>query len=629
MQAARPDMGRWQTGKVMASGQQSKVVYYLILGFVVVGLVGFGARNMSGNVRNIGMVGAKPIPAAQYASELSQQIKAFEAQIGQPLSFALAQSIGLDQSVLAQVISDRALDNETAMMGLSVGDDRVRAQVVAIPAFAGIDGNFDRAAYRETLRRNGQSEVEFEATLRDDTTRGLLQSAVVGGIPDPDVFAGAMLAYIGEARSLTWARIDGAALTTPLPAPTEPELQTYYDANPDAFTLPETREISYVWLTPEMIQNSVTVDEADLRQLYDDRLADFVKPERRLVERLAFLDDAAAAAAKARLDADEIDFEGLVAERGLALADVDLGDMAREDLGAAGDPVFDAGIGEVVGPFASPLGPAFFRMNAVLAAEEVTFEEATPDLRAELAAARARRVIEDQMNGINDMIAGGATIEDLDGQTEMTAGAISWSADVTDGIAAYEAFRTAAAALESGAYPTLGTLEDGGIFVLRLDSVTPPAVQPLDDVRDQVVTGWTTAATQAAVLTESARLAAEITGGTTFEALSLTPTVSPNLTRRDFVEGTPPTFMTEAYAMEPRATAVVDGGDFAIVVRLDAIAPADLTDEALVAERGQMNEQVAQSIAQDVMEAFALAVQIRTKVTINDAAVAGVNAQFQ
>lgn len=613
----------------MASGQQSKVVYYLILGFVVVGLVGFGARNISGNVRNIGMVGAKPIPKAQYESALNQQIKAFEAQIGQPMTFALAQSIGLDQSVLAQVISDRALDNETAMMGLSVGDDRVRAQVVAIPAFGGIDGNFDRAAYRETLRRNALSEAEFEATLRDDTTRGLLQSAVIGGIPDPDVFAGAMLAYIGEARSLTWARMDGAALTTPLPAPTDAELQTYYDANPDAFTLPETREISYAWLTPDMIQDSVTVDEADLRQLYDDRLADFVKPERRLVERLAFLDDAAAAAAKARLDADEIDFEGLVAERGLALADVDLGDMAREDLGAAGDPVFDAGIGEVVGPFASPLGPAFFRMNAVLAAEEVTFEEATPDLRAELAAARARRVIEDQMNGINDMIAGGATIEDLDGQTEMTAGAISWSADVTDGIAAYEAFRTAAAALESGAYPTLGTLEDGGIFVLRLDSVTPPATQPLDDVRDQVVTGWTTAATQAAVLTESARLAAEITGGTTFEALSQTPTVSPNLTRRDFVEGTPPTFMTQVFAMEPGTTAVVDGGDFAIVVRLDAIAPADLTDEALVAERGQMNEQVAQSIAQDVMAAFALAVQIRTKVTINDAAVAGVNAQFQ
>lgn len=613
----------------MASGKRSKFVLYGILGFVAVGLVGFGAQNFSGNVRSIGTAGTKPIPAAQYASALNQQIKAFEAQIGQPLTFALAQSIGLDQSVLAQVISDRALDNETAAIGLSVGDDRVRAQVLAIPAFAGIAGNFDRDTYRETLRRNGLSEAEFEASLRDDTTRGLLQSAVVGGIPDPDVFATAMLSYIGEMRSLTWVRIDATALATPLPAPTDPELQSYYDANPDAFTLAETRAISYAWLTPDMIADSVTIDDADLQQLYQDRLADFVKPERRLVERLAFLDDAAAATAKARLDADEIDFEGLVTERGLALSDVDLGDVALADLGAAGDPVFAAGIGEVVGPYASPLGPAFFRMNAVLSAEEVTFDEATPELRAELAAARARRMIEDQMDGINDMLAGGATIEDLDQRTDMVSGEINWSETVTDGIAAYDDFRTAAAALETGAFPTLGTLADGGIFVLRLDSVTPPAVQPLTDVREAVVAGWTMAATQTAVLADAARLAAEITGGGTFEGLSLTPTVSPNLTRRDFVEATPPTFMTEAFAMEPGAVTVIDGGDFAIVVRLDTVTPADLTTEALVAEQAQINEQVAQSIAQDMMEAYAIAIQTRTKVTINDAAVAAINAQFQ
>jgi peptidyl-prolyl cis-trans isomerase D len=613
----------------MASGQGSKYVFYGILGFIVVGFVGFKVQTFSGGRSNIGIVGDKPISATQYQSALAQQIKAFEAQIGQPLTFQLAQSIGLDQSVLAQVVSDRALDNEAAGIGLSVGDARVRTQVLAIPAFAGIDGKFDRDTYRETLRRNNLTEAEFEASLRDDTTRSLLQSAVVGGIPDPDVFATAMLGYIGEKRSLTWARIDGTALTTPLPAPTDPELQTYYDANPDAFTLPETRDISYVWLTPDMIADSVTVDDADLQQLYQDRLADFVKPERRLVERLAFLDDAAAAAAKTRLDAGEVDFEGLVTERGLALSDVDLGDVALADLGAAGEPVFAAGIGEVVGPYPSPLGPAFFRMNAVLAAEEVTFEEATPELRAELATARARRMIEDQMDGINDMLAGGATIEDLDDKTDMVAGNISWSESVTDGIAAYDDFRTAAADLQTGAFPTLGTLADGGIFVARLDSVTPPAVQPLADVREAVVAGWTKAATQTAVLAEAARLAAEITGGATFESLALTPTVSPDLTRRDFVENTPPTFMTEAFKMDAGAVTVIDGGDFAIVVRLDATAPADVTTEALVAERAQINEQVSQAIAQDVMEAYATAVQSRTKVTINDTAVAAANAQFQ
>ena len=614
----------------MASGQGSKYVFYGLLGFVAAGLVGFGAQNFGGSgSKSLGMVGELQLPRAEYEKELRNQISAFEQQIGQTLTFQLAQSIGLDQSVLAQVISDRALDNETTAIGLSVGDARVRDQVVAIPAFAGIDGNFDRAAYSETLRRNNLSEAEFESSLRDDTARGLLQSAVVDGLPEPTAFAQAMLEYIGEKRSLTWVRLDATALTTPLPAPTDADLQTYYEANPDAFTLPETRAISYAWLTPDMIADSVTIDDADLQLLYQDRLADFVKPERRLVERLVYLDDAAATAAKARLDAAEVDFEGLVTERGLALSDIDLGDVSKDDLGAAGEGVFAAASGDVVGPFASPLGPALFRMNAVLAAEEVTFDQATPELRAELATARAARMIQDMSNGINDMLAGGASIEDLDDKTDLVAGTINWSEDVTDGIAAYDDFRTAAAALQIGAYPVLGSLADGGVFVARLDSVTPPTVQPLAEVREAVIAGWTKAATQAALLVQADGIATAIAGGASFESLNLTPTVSPTLSRRDFVELTPPDFMTEAFTMEPNAAKVLDGGDFAVVLRLDAISTADLTDPALVAEREQINTQVSQAIAQDMMEAFAVAIQTRTKVTINDAAVAAVNAQFQ
>lgn len=614
----------------MASSQRSKVVFYVIMGFVAAGLVGFGASNFTGSGSKIlGTVGDLQLLKADYRSELSNQIKSFEAQIGQPLTFQLAQSIGLDQSVLAQVVADRALDNEAASIGLSVGDTRVRDQVLAISAFAGIDGKFDRDTYRETLRRNNLSEAEFETTLRDDTTRSLLQSAIVGGIPDPTDFAQAMLGYIGEKRSLTWARLDAAGLTTPVPDPTDAELQTYFEANPDVFTLPETRQISFAWLTPDMIADSVTVAEQDLRDLYQQRLADFVKPERRLVERLVYIDDAAATAAKARLDAGEIDFEGLVTERGLVLTDIDLGDVALADLDAAGEGVFAAAVGDVVGPFASPLGPALFRMNAVLAAEEVTFEEATPDLRAELATARASRMIEDMTNGINDMLAGGATIEDLDDKTDMVAGNISWSDGVTDGIAAYDDFRAAAATLQVGAFPVLGKLADGGIFVARLDSVTPPTVQPLTDVRDAVIAGWTKAATQAALLAQAETMATAIAGGASFESFSLLPTVSPNLTRRDFVEQTPPDFMTQAFTMEPNAVKVIDGGEFAIVLRLDAVAAADLTDPALVAEREQINTQISQAIAQDILEAYAGAIQSRTKVTVNDAAVADVNAQFQ
>ena len=122
------------------------------------------------------------------------------------------------------------------------------------------------------------------------------------------------------------------------------------------------------------------VDEAAVQDLYTTRLADYVVPEKRLVERLVYPDDAAAAAAKARLDAGE-SFETLVAERGLDLTDIDLGDVTKSELGAAGDAVFALTGPGVAGPLPSDLGPALFRMNAILAAQETTLDEAQTPLR--------------------------------------------------------------------------------------------------------------------------------------------------------------------------------------------------------------------------------------------------------
>ncbi len=612
----------------MATKSGGKFFLWAMLGLLFVGLIGFGTGGVTGSVRNLGTVGTKEIPIQQYANALKQQIDAFGEQIGTALTFQQAQAIGLDQSVLNQIVAARTLDNEVGRLGVSVGDIRVLQQVTAIPAFQGLDGKFDPETYRTQLRNNNLNEADFEAGLREDTARSLLQGAIIGGIPEPDAYADAMVQYIGEKRSMTWANLTAMSLPAPIAPPTDDALQAYYAANPDAFTSLEVRNISYVWLTPEMIQDQVTVDDQAVRDLYQERIAEFVQPERRLVERLVFGDEEQATAAKARVDAGEVDFDALVAERGLNLADVDLGDLARDQLGAAGDAVFAAASGDVVGPFMSSLGPALFRMNAVLSAQETTFEEAEPDLRTELANQRARRVIEDQSDNIVDLIAGGATLEDLAQNTDLELGSIDWSADVTDGIAAYESFRNAAAVVEEGAFPELLEFTDGGVFVLRLDGVDPPALRPFADVRDAVVAGWTAAATQAAVMAQAETIAAALNDGASFEDQGLTPTVEPGLTRRDFVAETPPTFMTQVFAMQPGQTAVLENGDGAIIVRLDAIAPPDPADPAMVAERASVAERVASGIADDVFAIFSQTLQSQTDVSINQSAVNAVHAQF-
>ena len=613
----------------MAKSKGNRTGLWIIVGLLCLGMIGFGSAGLNGGLRNIGTVGEKEISVNSYANALTAQINAFSQQTRNQISFAAAEQIGIPQLVRQQLVAQRAMDNEAANLGLSAGDERVFDMVTSMPAFQGLGGGFDRDGYRFALRNQGLTEEAFENTLREDLARGVLQTAIVTGTGEPRVYADALVQFIGERRSFTWATLDGSALEAEVADPTEEELRAHYEANPESYTAPETRQISYAWITPELMRDQVEVSEESIAELYQDRIDEFVIGERRLVERLVFPNEEAAESALARLTAGEVDFEGLVAERGLDLAAADMGDVDRGDLGPAADGVFAAETGDVVGPFNSSLGPALFRMNAVLQASETTLEEVRDDLRDELANARAVRLIRDMANPIADLTAGGATIADIAERTELIAGQIDWNTGVTDGIAAYDAFRAAAAQATEGALPELVELSDGGVFVMELDGIIPPALRPYEDVVEQVVTDRIAAATQEAVVAQTTALVTTLATTGDFEAAGLTPNVEVDLIRRDFVAGTPPNFMGLVFGMEEGDVSTMETADGTIIVQLDGIAAANLMDPTMAAETESILESVGSGIAQDIYTVFATEVQDRTDVNIDDQAIAYIHTQFR
>ena len=613
----------------MAQKSGKRYGIWIIVILLFVGLLGFGTGGLGGNIRTIGTVGDKEIRIQDYQQELTQQMRSFGAQVGTNITFQQAQQFGIDQAVLSQIVATVALENEASELGLSVGDARVRDEVLRIPGFQGLSGSFDREAYRLGLRQSGMSEAQFEAGIRDEMSRTLLQGAVVGGIPAPDVFADTVVSYITERRDITWATVDFSQLNEPMVPATPEELTAFYNDNPDLFTQGEIRNITYAWLTPEMIQDELVIDDAALQTLYDERIAEFVRPERRLVERLVFADEATAASALATLSVGGSDFDTLVIDRGLNLADVDLGDVNETELGAAGAAVFAANSGDVVGPFDTNLGPALYRMNAVLSAEETTFDEAKAELGTEIAASRARRIIEDAIEGVNDLLAGGAAIEDLTGRTDMVQGTIAWAPDSQEEISAYEEFRVAAELAQEGAFPELTLTEDGAIFVLRLDDVIPPAVKPQTDIAGDLASAWSAAQQKQAIMDVAQTLADQILPLTDLASLGLAANDEPQLTRQSFIEGTPPGFTNVAYDLEPSEVRVLESGDNAVIIRLNGIAAAVGAEDETAANRETVANSAAAGIAQDIFEIFSGQVQQRTDVNIDQAALNAVHVYLQ
>ena len=612
----------------MGKGKLSKTFIWILLGLLIIGLAGFGATSLTGTARSVATVGDKEVSTEAYLRNLRTEINAFAAQAGRAVPMSEAQLLGLDRQVLAQLITARGLDHEAARIGISVGNEVVAEQLLQVPSFQSADGSFNREAYSFALRNQGLSESEFEEQLRDDTARTILQSALIAGNALPDTYIDTLLSYTGETRDFTWARLTGSNLQTGLPEPSEADLEAYYEDNIDRYTLPEQRDITYAWITPEMIVDTVEVDDATLRASYEERFDEFNLPERRLVERLVFNSEDAAAEALARLG-DDFSFEDLVAERGLTLPDVDMGDVTRDDVGAAAEGVFAAGTGDIVGPLPSNLGPALYRVNAVLDAQTTSFEDARPDLRGELALDRARRVIETLAQTIDDELAAGATLEEIANSTEAQLGQIDWFPGADGEIAAYDAFREAAGMLNEGDFPEVMQLGDGGVFAMRLNRIQPPAPQPLEDVIDRVRQGWDTREQTAQLMALAEDLAASIAGGTSFEDLSLSPRTETGLGRNAQIAELGPDLLTAVFEMGVGDTRAVAGNGNVILLRLDGITAVDRSDGDIEMLAEALRNQAANSVAEDLFRAFASDVQRRAGVDINQPAINAVHALIQ
>lgn len=612
----------------LRSKKRGNTIVWILVAMLVLGLGGFGARNFGGSTTALGTVGDREIDLRDYARSLQREISAVSAQIGQPLSFAQAQAFGIDRTVQARVIAAAALDNEADRIGLSVGDAEVRKQLLAVPAFQGLDGKFDRDTYTLTLRQEGLSEAEFEAKLRDEAARTVLQGAILGGTAAPETFVARIAAWATETRDFTVAELIASDLPEPVPAPDEAAIKAYYDAHPDDFTRPETRRISYVWLSPDMLADKVQLDEATLQAAYAERIDEFVTPERRLVERLVYPDAAEAEAAKARFDAGEATFEDLARERGLTLSDIDLGEMSKDALGAAGEAVFALQEPGVVGPIESDLGPALYSMNGILDAQEISFEEARDDLSSEAATDKARRLVADKSSEIEDLLASGATLEEVAKDTGMELGEIAFSAGTEDGIAAYTAFRDAAKAVKAEDFPVLASLDDGGVFAIRLDGIDPPALRPLDEVREQAAEGWRVAETQARLLKLAEEIQASLAGGGTLEGAGLVTTRYDGFARGGFIADTPPDVADKAFALPEGGSAVVESAGRVHLVALNAVHAADPAGDEVVRTREALEAQLGQSLAQDMFQLFTQSIEAEAGIRLDAAAINAVHAQM-
>ena len=606
----------------------SKILSFVLLGMLVVGLGGFGVSNFGQQVDTVITVGKAQVSTSQYYRALKGQIDQFSQQFGTQFTFAQAQMFGLDAQTLQSLISNAALDNEAIRLGLSAGDVQVAQRIATTKAFLNVSGTFDRTTYAQVLEQNGLTVKDFEAGLRDDLARQLLQAAVVGGMNTPQALTDTLYAYQAETRAFTVLQLTQSSLPEKLAEPTEPDLQTFYTAHIADFTRPEAKRVAYALLKPSDLAKDQTVAEADIKAAYDAAFDTFNIPEKRLVERLVYPSEDEAKAAKAEFDAGT-SFEDLVKARGLTLGDIDMGDVSLVDLGEAGKDIFALTEPGVVGPLPSNLGPALYRMNTILPAQITPFDQAQDTIKSDLQLAMATKTIVDKFEPINDLLAGGATIVEVAKDQAMTEGATDYAKDADDNDAVTQdaEFAKAVEAMEPGDFAQAVSLSDGSVMVLQVTETVPPTPVPFEKAREKITAAYQAEALAKALTALADSHLAAAKSGTRLETLGITDNVA-SATRSTKLPAIPADVLAAAFTLKPEDVVKIDANGIVALVRLDAIKPADMASEGSKADIEALSQQTAQSIAQDAYELFSTAMTTQGGLTIDQAAITAVQARM-
>lgn len=495
------------------------VVGFLIISFAIWGIGdifrGFGRSTVA-------KIGGTEIGYEQFRQIYTERLQQIGAQIGRPLTPDQARAAGLDRQILAQVISETALDERAHKLGLGVTDATVAQQIQSMPVFNGPTGKFDSQMFLQRIRAAGYTEQRFVSEQRRFIIRSQLTNSVAGEVIPPKTMLDAANRFQNEKRTIEYVAL-GAAQAGDIAQPTPEQVQTYYDEHKTQFRAPEYRKLVIVPLSSADVAKWIQISDADAQKYYDTHRSRYVKTGERHIQQIIFPTMEEAKAAKAKIDSGT-PFMTIASERGLSEKDIDSGFVGKTGAlaPAVADAAFSLSEGGVSDPVQARAGVALVKVLKIQPDTVQTFEEAKADVKAELARERTRDEITDKHDKIEDERAAGSTLA----EAAQKVGVIANTIDAVDrsgkdpsgapvvGLTSPEILAQAFAT-EPGVEADPVRLPDGGYVWFDVAGVTPSHERKLDEVRDQVAQKWRDAQIADALKKKADDLLAKLKSGGT------------------------------------------------------------------------------------------------------------------
>ena len=614
----------------------ASVLVKLLAGLLVASFALWGINDMfvgGGRTVAVADVDGNEINGRDLMTRFRREINQRRDPRGGALDTEQARQLGLLDFTLDSMINERLIALEGRRLGLAIGDDLIRRRIAANRAFHNQAGRFDQRIYGEVLSRNGLTEDKYVASIRQGLQRAQLTGPIAAGGVVPDALVQAIYRHRAERRVAEVATVPISRFVRIL-EPDAVALAAFHNENKEIFTAPEYREVTGLFLDPDRLATEISTPEDQIRSEYQSQLDSMKIPERRRLKQILAKSEDQARRARDSLQQGR-DFDAVAKEITKQTPEsTDLGLRTRQQMPPRlAEAAFALATGEFSAPIKSAFGWHIIKVQKIEPGKTPTFAETKGRIERFLAREKAVDGLVKLANRLEDTLGGGATIEEAAGQLSLKLykiGAVDARGRTRAGIRSNALpsapeFLKAVFDTASGGTSILLETRDGGFVIVRVDGITPPALNPLDRVRRDVAEAWKAnkrvenARNQADAIAVSVKGGASLAKLTREKGLKLVTSKPFSRFAGDPDSGVSGPLAVALFAVGTGQTAVARSREGFAIGQVSRIIKANISGPK--AALANLRNELRDSISNDLLAQFSNALKGRYTVNVNRRAV--------
>ena len=385
---------------------------FIIPSFVVTGIYSY--NRMSDDENDIATVGDTSITMMDFDNAKRMALDNLRRQMGNSFKANMLDTQEARVMILNNLIAERALMLEMTGDYVSVGEADAINMIKQAPAFQR-NGQFSTEVYKQFLNSMGKSDEQFVQELRRDLSREMLINSVAGTSLGSTAMAQRIHDLLTETRTVRTYTILPSRYMDKVSVSDE-EAQKYYADNQALFAVPESVDIEYVVLSPE-IYTDIKASEDDIKTFYEQNPQRFATPEQRSASHIliatAGVEEAAAKKEAddvlAQVKADPKQFEKLAKEHsddpGSAQNGGKLGFFGRGMMVPEFEQaVFNGKKGDIVGPVKTAFGYHIIRIDDVRAQQIKPLDEVRDEIQSLYVQQKAMELFAEDAETFSNMV---------------------------------------------------------------------------------------------------------------------------------------------------------------------------------------------------------------------------------